>query len=193
MVNKLSENPEVKKKIRDELFLCMREMPYSKITIKNLVERLGMSRQNFYRYYMSKDEILLDLIDTTLDAAYEIAESNLHLMSNDVDAVAQKIEELIDSEKSLINEIISCSSRDVVFSHLQGFVRRIVGRIMRESNISDVDQVYLDIIISQYAGSGYYLIKCWAQNDGELAPEKFRGLISSFINGLAKDVIIAVN
>jgi AcrR family transcriptional regulator len=70
----LSDNPEVKEKIKTELFQCMLEMSYSKITVKKLVVRMGMSRQNFYRYYISKDDVLVDLIDNTLDAAYQIIE-----------------------------------------------------------------------------------------------------------------------
>ncbi|MGJ8686298.1 MAG: TetR/AcrR family transcriptional regulator [Spongiibacteraceae bacterium] len=190
-MNKLSENSEVKNRIRDELFQCMREMPYSKITIKNLVERLGMSRQNFYRYYMSKDEILLDLIDTTLDVVYQIVESNFQLISSDLGIIAEQIEGLVNREKNLINEILSCPNKDVVFSHLQTFIRRVAGRLLRENNHTNIDQDYLDIIISQYTGSGYHLIKAWAQSDGDLDKLKFTSIITTYIGGLFGAVELA--
>ena len=185
---KLSDNQEVKERIKQELYRCMIEMPYNKITVKNLVARLGMSRQNFYRYYMSKDEILLDLIDDMLDAAYQVIELNINLISENVNLITDRIQELIAPRKEFINEILSCSNEKIVFSHLHRFVRRIVGRLLREGDQKDVDQDYMDIVISKYTGSGYYLVKSWAQIDGELDESKFRRLIFNFVNGLLSEM-----
>ena len=187
-MNKLSDNQEVKERIKKELYQCIIEMPYNKITVKNLVSRLGMSRQNFYRYYMSKDEILLDLIDDMLDAAYQVIELNINLISENVNLITDRIQELIAPRKEFINEILSCSNEKIVFSHLHRFVRRIVGRLLRESDQKDVDQDYMDIVISKYTGSGYYLVKSWAQIDGELDESKFRRLIFNFVNGLLSEM-----
>ena len=184
----LSDNSEVKEKIKSALFQCMLEMPYNKITVKKLVGRLGMSRQNFYRYYLSKDEVLLDLIDNTLDAAYQIIESNLEGIRDNVALVSRQIERLALPQKDLMNEILSCSNEKVVFSHGRSFVRRVVGRLLREKNHTDIDQDYLDNIISQYAGSGYHMVKTWAQNDSEIDSSKFRHLVFNFVDGWFKAV-----
>lgn len=188
-MNKLSDNQEVKGKIKAELYQCMVEMPYNKITIKNLVSRLGMSRQNFYRYYMSKDEILLDLIDDMLDAAYQVVELNIELVNDNIGFIADKIQELIVPRKEFINDILSCSNEKIVFSHLQSFVRRIVGRLLRERGQKDVDQDYMDIVISKYTGSGYHLVKSWSQIDGDFDESKLRRLIFNFMEGLLAEMI----
>lgn len=184
----LSDNTEVKEKIKTELFQCMLEMPYNKITVKKLVERLGMSRQNFYRYYLSKDEVLLDLIDNTLDAAYRIIESNLEGIRDNVALVSCQIESLALSQKELINEILSCSNENVVFSHGRSFIRRVVGRLLREKKHTEIDHDYLDIVISQYAGSGFHMVKTWAQNDSEMDSSKIRNLIYHFVDSWFKAV-----
>ncbi|OUR90106.1 hypothetical protein A9Q81_20115 [Gammaproteobacteria bacterium 42_54_T18] len=180
-MNTLSVNYEVKEKIKTELFQSMLEMSYSKITVKNLVDRLGMSRQNFYRYYLSKDEVLLDLIDNTLDSAYQIIEVNLEGVRENIELISIRIEELVLPQKDLVNELLSCSNEKVVFSHLRSFVRRVVGRLLRESNHKCIDQDYLEIIISQYTGSGYHMLKTWAQNDRELDRTKLRSLVVNFV------------
>ncbi|OUR90099.1 hypothetical protein A9Q81_20070 [Gammaproteobacteria bacterium 42_54_T18] len=184
----LSDNAEMKEKIKAALFQCMLEMSYSKITVKTLAARVGTSRQNFYRYYLSKDDVLLDLIDNTLDAAYQIIESNLEGIRDNVALVSTQIESLILPQKDLINELLSCSNEKVVFSHMRRFVRRVVGRLLREENHTDVDQDYLDIIISQYSGSGYHMVKTWAQNGSEIDSSKFRHLVFNFVDGGLKAV-----
>ena len=187
-MNKLSDNQEVKEKIKKEFFQCMIEMPYNKITVKNLVSRLGMSRQNFYRYYMSKDEILLDLLDTMLDSAYEVIESNLMLDSDSANVMTERILVLIIPRKNFIHEILSCSNEDVIYTHLHRFIRRVVGRLLRERTHIDIDQDYMDIIISMYTGSGYHLVKSWAQIEGELEESKFRHLIFNFLDGFLREL-----
>lgn len=185
---KLSDNQEVKERIKQELYRCMIEMPYNKITVKNLVARLGMSRQNFYRYYMSKDEILLDLIDDMLDAAYQVIELNVQLVSENVSLITDRLQELIIPRKEFIHEILNCSNDKVVFAHLHRFIRRVVGRLLRERNHTDIDQDYMDIVISKHTGSGYHMVKAWAQIDGELDESKLRYLISNFVDGLLREV-----
>ncbi|MCG8672074.1 MAG: TetR/AcrR family transcriptional regulator [Pseudomonadales bacterium] len=187
-MSNLSENPEVKARIRAVFLKFMYEMPYQKITIKKLVEELGMSRQNFYRYYISKDDILLDIIDNTLDLAYQIVDSNVANIHENLSPVAADIIELMVSSKDLINEIIFSSNQKVVFTHIQGFVRRVVGRILRERNLKSIDHDYLDIIISQFTGSGYHLLKCWAQPDNALDSEKLHKMIIEFLEGFLRSL-----
>lgn len=170
----------------------MLEMPYNKITIKKLVERLGMSRQNFYRYYLSKDDILLDLLDNTLDLAYQILEGNFGSSIHDLTLMTESIEAITIPRKSLINEILSCTSEKTVFNHLHGFVRRVVGRLLRERNQQYIDHDYLDLVISQHTGYGFHLAKAWAQTDNEIDPVKIRELIFSFLESLFKAVDRAI-
>lgn len=183
-MNKLSEKPEVKEKIRDVLYECMVEMPYNKITIKKIADRLGMSRQNFYRYYMSKDDILLDLIDINLDVVYGIVETNFEPSSPNTKLIAESIVVMIPAKKALLHEILSCTSEDIVFTHVSHFIRRLVGRFLRENQQKEIDQNYLDIIISQYAGSVYYLAKAWAQTDGNLEPTKLSHILQVYLDNL---------
>lgn len=182
-MSKLSDNPEVKERIKKEFLQCMNEMPYSKITVKKLVERVGMSRQNLYRYYLSKDDILLDMIDDTLDQAYVIIELNLNNVDQNLGLIASSLEELIIPQKELINEILGGADEQIVLSHLNRFVRRVAGRWFREHAHKGIDHDYLDIVIAQYSGAGYHMMRAWAQIDDDLDPKKITTLVSRYVEG----------
>ena len=187
-MSNLSDNPEVKERIRTVFLKYMYEMPYQKITIKKLVEELGMSRQNFYRYYISKDDILLDIIDNTLDLAYQIVDLNVENIHANLTKVSEDVIELMISSKELVNEIMFSANQKVVFSHLQSFVRRVVGRVLRARNLKNIDHDYLDIIISQFTGSGYHLLMCWAQPDNSLDSVKLHKMIVEFLEGFLRSL-----
>lgn len=184
----LSDNVEVKNKIKSELYQCILEMPYKKITVKMLVARLGMSRQNLYRYYVSKDEILLDMLDSTLETTYQIVELNLKEFESNVEMVVLNIQDMIGGKRELINDIMFASNEALVFSHLKSFVRRVVGRILREGDYTSIDHDYMDVVISQYTGSGFYLLKEWAQSSGDVSPEKLRKSMVVYIESLFQAV-----
>lgn len=48
------------------LVLLIRERPFTKITITDLVQRAGVSRTAYYSNYSSKEEILIDLVDSLI-------------------------------------------------------------------------------------------------------------------------------
>jgi hypothetical protein len=52
---------------------------------------------------------------------------------------------------------------------------------LREKSHKDIDQDYLDIIISQYSGSGYHMVKTWAQSGSEIDRVKLRHLVFNFV------------
>ena len=63
------ENPisvRSKRRITEALISLMGETSYQKITIKDLVERAGLTRQTFYHNFDSKDEVLLSRLDETV-------------------------------------------------------------------------------------------------------------------------------
>ncbi|WP_374972390.1 TetR/AcrR family transcriptional regulator [Spongiibacter marinus] len=189
----MSDNPEIKAKIKDELFLIMQDEPYSKITITTLVERLGMSRQNFYRYYTSKDEILLELLDNTLEAMYHAGESLLPINAEDHAFLAEQLCNVIAPQKDMIKDILDSANNDVIFAHIQRFVRQVIGRILREGNHTNIDQDSLEMVIANSTGSGYHMISAWAKSDKQLDNKKFICFAKLYIDVFFESVKLAID
>lgn len=57
--------------LEQALLAAMRQQPYEKITISHLCSQLNIPRKTFYRYFPTKEDALLSLIDHRLTACNE--------------------------------------------------------------------------------------------------------------------------
>ena len=71
----MTEQEPPKIRIKQELLSLLERRPYKKITMKRLAESLGMTRQNLYKHYSSKDEIILDVLQERLDLVFDLLEN----------------------------------------------------------------------------------------------------------------------
>ena len=58
------------------LLQAMESQPYEKISVSSLCSQLGIPRKTYYRYFPSKDDALLSLIDHTLTRSNDFVFSN---------------------------------------------------------------------------------------------------------------------
>ena len=67
------ESSRRQRELEQGLLNILGAMPYAKITLTNLCRQLQIPRKTFYRYFPSKEDCLLALIDHTLSDCNEIA------------------------------------------------------------------------------------------------------------------------
>ncbi len=65
-----------KRKITDSLLSLMHEYPFSKISIKDIVERAGLTRQTFYHNFVSKEDVLFQREQELFEEFLRKAEEN---------------------------------------------------------------------------------------------------------------------
>ncbi len=73
------ENPisvRSKRLITDALISIMEEKPFSKISIRDIVERAGLTRQTFYHNFDSKEEVLVHKSDELFDDFFQFLTDN---------------------------------------------------------------------------------------------------------------------
>ncbi len=63
---KTEESTARQRAIEEALLAAMAQQPYEKITLNSLCQGLGMPRKSLYRYFPTKQDILLGLIDHRL-------------------------------------------------------------------------------------------------------------------------------
>lgn len=54
---------QTKKIIKDTFWELLEEKPYNKITVKDIVERLGVNRNTFYYYFQDIPTLMIDSIE----------------------------------------------------------------------------------------------------------------------------------
>ena len=62
----LPRQDRTKYKLADSIKECMKTTPVDKITVKDIVERCGLTRQTFYRNFKDKYDLINWYFDTTL-------------------------------------------------------------------------------------------------------------------------------
>ena len=67
------ESSQRQRELEQGLLEALRTQPYKKITLTELCHQLGVPRKTFYRYFPTKDDCLLGLIDHTLADCNDIA------------------------------------------------------------------------------------------------------------------------
>lgn len=60
-----------KRRITDALLELMQTTPFSKITVKEIVERAGLTRQTFYHNFESREDVLLYRLDELIEGFIE--------------------------------------------------------------------------------------------------------------------------
>ncbi len=75
-MKKEKENPisaRSKKWLTDALFELMKEKTYEKISIREISEKAGLTRQTFYHNFSSKEMLLMYRSDQMFEDFYKIA------------------------------------------------------------------------------------------------------------------------
>lgn len=67
------ESSRRQRELEAGLLAAMSKQPYEKITLTELCREMGIPRKTFYRYFPTKDDCLLALIDHTLSDCNDIA------------------------------------------------------------------------------------------------------------------------
>lgn len=67
------ESSRRQRELEAGLLKAMKKLPYEKITLTELCSQLNIPRKSFYRYFPTKEDCLLALIDHTLADCNEIA------------------------------------------------------------------------------------------------------------------------
>lgn len=67
------ESSRRQRELEAGLLEAMRKQPYEKITLTDLSRQLGIPRKTFYRYFPTKEDCLLALIDHTLSDCNDLA------------------------------------------------------------------------------------------------------------------------
>lgn len=62
---------QTKKIIKDTFWELLEEKPYNKITVKDIVERLGVNRNTFYYYFQDIPTLMIDSIEDWIDDVIE--------------------------------------------------------------------------------------------------------------------------
>lgn len=171
-------NSDVNEKIRAAFLRLLDQKSYKRITFKELAAESGMSRQNLYYYYKSKQNVLEDIIEEFFERQYDkMMEFDLkEVVDNSGSNLGKEFMTSIVEALRADVEVARCFfSRDVnviFINKMVAFLNRMLGSLIRIQNITVNDPKYIHYLALQLTGSIYLLLREWLLIDKEFPVER---------------------
>lgn len=175
-------NNDTHEKIRTAFLSLIREKGYSKTTFKEVASVSGMTRQNLYYYYDSKEGMLQDLIEVFFDGLFQkIIENNLNksdaIEKESVNAaMLRQLAEALLEDRDIARCFFSNDVEKIFITKEVAFLKRALGSIIRAQNIEVNDPQFIHYLALQIAGASYFPVKEWLMNDSDFPIDKLVAL-----------------
>ncbi len=169
---------EVSQRVREAFLGLLAEKPYARITFKELAAASGMSRQNLYYYYKTKEAVLEDVIEDFFDSIHDT------MMRYSPAKVAPGQQE--ELAKALIRETLKAiKEREQVAGLLFAddiaglaidkqiaFLKRVLGGLIRARDIKVNDPKFIHYLALQISGASYQVVREWLLVDTDFPIER---------------------
>ncbi len=163
-------------KIRSNFLELIREKGYSKTTFKEVASASGMTRQNLYYYYESKETMLKDVIEEFFDRLY------LKMVSYKINP---NIDDYQTMSKSLVSNMMEALENDIDIARCFysndveklfirksiAFLKRMLGGVIRNQDITVKNPLHIHFIALQMAGAVHFPLKEWIVNESDISTD----------------------
>ena len=145
---------------------CMERMPVEKVTVKEIVEECGTTRQTFYRYFLDK----YDLINWYFDKI--LSESFKHMGTGETvyESLVRKFR-FIEHERLFFDATFRYddqnSLRDHDYRKIHAFYTNMIESRTKEPLGSE-----LNFILEMYCRGSVYMTTRWVSGEIEYTPEE---------------------
>ena len=145
---------------------CMERMPVEKVTVKEIVEECGTTRQTFYRYFLDK----YDLINWYFDKI--LSESFKHMGTGETvyESLVRKFR-FIEHERLFFDAAFRYddqnSLRDHDYRKIHAFYTNMIESRTKEPLGSE-----LNFILEMYCRGSVYMTTRWVSGEIEYTPEE---------------------
>jgi len=153
---------EITQRIKEGFITALEKKPYSKLKVTDIVENANTSRNTFYRYYKSKDQVMYEILDEHLDEYFsEIDSLNEPLTEERVTLIFKAAYLHVLQHKQLTKLMFSSGMDDLIYKKVRSFSKRICGNICRTRDIKISDPEYFEYMVALYSGGVFQLFKHW--------------------------------
>lgn len=141
------------------------ETSYKKIKIQDLTQTASIARQTFYLHYKSKDEVLLDYIDSVFDLFYTEIEGYIIDSPDPGDIIAWHLFNQWQQHADFSKLIIAADVEHLVIKSFRNYITRVIGLYIRNHSIPMNDPEALGFTVDYLAGASWMVLQRWIQSD----------------------------
>lgn len=140
------------------IYQLMYTTPYSKITVKMICDKAGVSRMSFYRYYSTKEDVFINFADERFEEFYDT------YMTKDI-TIDSFIHDVIAYFKKYNRQIKILEKADNTQILITQF-ERYAAYIIRNAKSLSVFQYHNNpLAVPYFAGAFYNVLIYWSKNN----------------------------
>lgn len=177
-----SPSSTTKERIKVEFLKQLNLTSYSEIRIKDIASVLDMSRQNFYKYYHSKQEILADITGDLFASAEALIESLPPDVEFTQDVFTDLFWEVAVNNRQILMLMHNREADEQVFQLVRSAVVRLFGRLARKNDIVIKDHDYFELLVQSTTGTFFYGLKSWASPESDVSLDKVKQWFKSVLD-----------
>lgn len=175
-----------KREISEAFWLLLEEMPYSRITVKAIVDRCRLNRNTFYYYFHDIPELAEATMQSWVD---EIVEKHFSFGSPQ-DCLIPLVEGCTARRKAILH-IYRSVQREEFLRHLNGLVAHAVG-VYADGVKSTIgaDPETLPVLCRFYKCVGMGLVLDWLDQDMRYDMQEFLRIVCVLFQGSAHSALL---
>lgn len=177
-----SRQEKMKYRLAAAMKKCMERMPVEKVTVKEIVEECGTTRQTFYRHFLDK----YDLINWYFDKI--LSESFKHMGTGETvhESLVRKFR-FIEHERLFFDAAFRYddqnSLRDHDYREIHAFYTNMIESRTKEPLSSE-----LNFILEMYCRGSVYMTTRWVSGEIEYTPEEMAKCLVDAIPAVLAEV-----
>lgn len=166
---------EAKKKLYESTVELLKESDYEDLTIGKICQHACLSRQSFYLYYHSKDDVLKEIYFNLLKYTYlDKIEDKQYIQSN---KFIMKVIDVYEAHATIFITLEKWYSQDFLSQEKQ----RILDEVsLREFNNLFIEK-YCKYFLTAFLTPIHYTMMCWLNDGKKESKEELHTIIKTFI------------
>lgn len=191
MYKKISQDPRsirAREMIQKSFFELLNEKPYSKITVKDIVEHAGLARPTFYSHYETKRHLCSSLVDDVLDVFFEDI-GDWNSLSGDPESekrIGIAFFKLWQQHTEVLQLLHSIDLDCLLLDRFKSYFKKYYNKQEME-NTAGLEPALANYIINLNAYVFVGLLRRWEEDHMKYSPEVIGQLLFHFINPTLKN------
>ncbi len=160
--------------LTETLLDLMEEKAYTDISIMDICKRADLSRQTFYNYFESKDELFRYLLRST----YEEKLSSFEAIPSSDEAISAFVSTMKDNPRlvsAIVKNNMSNLVSDEIFKSITHFLNRFIPSFESQPHFS-----YYVVLLS---GALTHFLIYYAKNNSEMSKKEMTKILETFLSG----------
>ncbi len=179
-VGERKDNPisvRSKRRITDALLELMKVTSFTKISIKDIVDRAGLTRQTFYHNFETKEDVLLCRLDEHFEGFLQyLSKKTLHGWEDVICCFFRYWQEHADFVKLLMENNLTY----LLSMKLPEYYQSVKDLHFRNTDLNDAEARLWFAFVS---GALVNVLTCWMESSGGLSARALARLVMSMMEG----------